>query len=276
MPGTSTTYTIVVSNAGPSTAVAQQVTDFFPAAITAVSWTAVASAGSSVAAASGTGNIADHRHPAARRHRHLHRRRHHQPGGHRLVDQHRHGGRAARGHHPGQQQRHRQRQPDPQTGLAITKTDGQTTAPCRAPATTYTIAVSNAGPSDAARARAVRPPAGRRHRRHLDVRRARRAAAASAGPLSGSGALATTVNLPVGATVTFSFTVLVDPTATGTLVNTATVTPPGGRPASGTDTDALTPQADLSVTKTDGKASRRAGHARHLHHHGQQRTAPAR
>ena len=83
MPGTSTTYTIVVSNAGPSTAVAQQVTDYFPAAITAVSWTAVASAGSSVAAASGTGNIADHRHPAARRHRHLHRRRHHQPVGHR-------------------------------------------------------------------------------------------------------------------------------------------------------------------------------------------------
>src|SRR5204863_2052577 len=57
IPGTSTTYTIVVSNAGPSTAVAQQVTDLFPAAITAVSWTAVASAGSSVGQASGTGNI---------------------------------------------------------------------------------------------------------------------------------------------------------------------------------------------------------------------------
>ena len=57
MPGTSTTYTIVVSNAGPSTAVDQAVTDVFPSAITAVSWTAVASAGSSVAAASGTGNI---------------------------------------------------------------------------------------------------------------------------------------------------------------------------------------------------------------------------
>src|SRR5208282_1329826 len=57
-PGTSTVYTIVVSNAGPSTAVAQAVTDDFPAAITAVSWTAVASAGSSVAAASGSSNIA--------------------------------------------------------------------------------------------------------------------------------------------------------------------------------------------------------------------------
>src|SRR5262249_18334772 len=57
VPGTSTTYIIVVSNAGPSTAVAQQVTDTFPAAITAVNWTAVASLGSSVAAASGSGNI---------------------------------------------------------------------------------------------------------------------------------------------------------------------------------------------------------------------------
>jgi uncharacterized repeat protein (TIGR01451 family) len=56
-PGASDTYTIIVSNAGPSTAVAATVADLFPAAFTAVSWTAVASGGSSVAAASGTGNI---------------------------------------------------------------------------------------------------------------------------------------------------------------------------------------------------------------------------
>src|SRR4029450_10000518 len=36
------------------------------------------------------------------------------------------------------------------------------------------------------------------------------------------------------------------------LVNTPPVTLPGGTPISGTDTDTLTPQADLSVTKTDG------------------------
>ena len=35
---------------------------------------------------------------------------------------------------------------------------------------------------------------------------------------------------------------------------------PGNNNAS--DTDTLTPQADLSVTKTDGKSRRRAGHAR--------------
>ena len=41
----------------PQGDVDQQVTDLFPSAITSVSWSAVASAGSSVAQASGTGNI---------------------------------------------------------------------------------------------------------------------------------------------------------------------------------------------------------------------------
>src|SRR5262249_46719281 len=58
VPGTSDTYTIVVTNNGLSTAVAAAVTDVFPVAITAAFWTAVASPGSSVAAATGTGNIA--------------------------------------------------------------------------------------------------------------------------------------------------------------------------------------------------------------------------
>jgi uncharacterized repeat protein (TIGR01451 family) len=40
VPGTSDTYTIVVTNNGPSTAVAAAVTDVFPAAITAAFWTA--------------------------------------------------------------------------------------------------------------------------------------------------------------------------------------------------------------------------------------------
>ena len=75
------------------------------------------------------------------------------------------------------------------------------------------------------------------------------------GPSSGSGALVTTVDLPVNATVTFSFTATIDPAATGTLVNTATVTPSGGTPTGGTDTDTLTPQADLAITKDDGKTS---------------------
>jgi len=69
------------------------------------------------------------------------------------------------------------------------------------------------------------------------------------------------VDLPVNASVTFVFTVQVNPSATGTLVNTATVTPPAGTTDSNpgnnsaTDTDTLTPQADLAVTMDDGKTT---------------------
>jgi uncharacterized repeat protein (TIGR01451 family) len=81
------------------------------------------------------------------------------------------------------------------------------------------------------------------------------------GPTSGNGALATTVDIPSGGGVIFAFTVQVDPSATGTLVTTATVSPPAGTtdldPSdnTATDTDTLTPEVDLSVTKTDGATS---------------------
>jgi hypothetical protein len=66
------------------------------------------------------------------------------------------------------------------------------------------------------------------------------------GPASGSGALATTVNLPANASVTFTFATTINPSATGSFVNTAVVTPPGGFPFATADTDTLTPTADLS------------------------------
>src|SRR5262249_57165446 len=53
VPGTPDTYIIVVSNNGPSTAVGAEVSDLFPSVITSATWTAVASAGSSVGAVSG-------------------------------------------------------------------------------------------------------------------------------------------------------------------------------------------------------------------------------
>ena len=56
-PGTPTTYTVVVSNNGPSTAVGAAVHDVMPAELTSDASTTVASPGSSVAASSGTGDI---------------------------------------------------------------------------------------------------------------------------------------------------------------------------------------------------------------------------
>ncbi len=55
--GEFTTYTIVVTNNGPSAVTGEQVTDLFASDFTNVSWTSVATGGSSVAQASGTGNI---------------------------------------------------------------------------------------------------------------------------------------------------------------------------------------------------------------------------
>ena len=72
-----------------------------------------------------------------------------------------------------------------------------------------------------------------------------------------SGNINDTVNLLVGATATYTLTGTVSAAANGTLVNTVTVTAPLNRidpnPANNgaTDTDTLTPQTDLSLTKTD-------------------------
>src|SRR5262249_10917543 len=69
----------------------------------------------------------------------------------------------------------------------------------------------------------------------------------------------TTGTLAPSDTTSFQVTLAISPTATGTLSNTATVTAPGGvtdpdpGDNSSTDTDTLTPQADLSITKSDGK-----------------------
>ena len=55
-PGGSVTYTIVASNAGPDPVIGATVADVFPAAITAVSWTATY-AGGGTGPAAGAGNI---------------------------------------------------------------------------------------------------------------------------------------------------------------------------------------------------------------------------
>ncbi len=55
--GTATTYTITVTNAGPSTAANAVVTDLFPAGLTAVTWTCANTGGAVCGAPAGTGNI---------------------------------------------------------------------------------------------------------------------------------------------------------------------------------------------------------------------------
>ena len=140
--------------------------------------------------------------------------------------------------------------------LSITKTDSSTTAVPGNPVT-YTIVASNAGPSVATGATVTDTLPG--------VLGGATWTCVGAGggtcTASGSGNIADTVTLPVGATVTYTLTATLSVAATGTLVNTATVTAPVGvtDPVPGnnssTDTDTITPNADLSITKTDGSTT---------------------
>src|SRR5206468_2984940 len=70
------------------------------------------------------------------------------------------------------------------------------------------------------------------------------------------GALSDTIaSLAVGGSVTYTVAVQIDPSATGVLDNVATATAANDtNPAnnSAEDTDTLTPQSDLKITKTDG------------------------
>ncbi|RKZ10804.1 hypothetical protein DRQ50_14190, partial [bacterium] len=77
-------------------------------------------------------------------------------------------------------------------------------------------------------------------------------------PSYGSGDIGDAVDLPTGASVTYVANATVDPSATGDLVNTATVAEPSGvidpnaANDSASDSDTLTPEADLAISKDDG------------------------
>ena len=99
----------------------------------------------------------------------------------------------------------------PAADLSITNSDGVTSV-VPGGITTYTIVVSNQGPSAVSGASVADPlPAG--------VTAATWTAnlpsggGVVTGPTSGTGALTTTVDLPVNATLTFSFTATIDPSA---------------------------------------------------------------
>ncbi len=137
--------------------------------------------------------------------------------------------------------------------LSITKNDGVPTV-VPGTTTTYTIVVSNAGPSAVVAAPVV----------DALPSPAISSATWSCAPTGGSSCAAaagvnsinTAVSLLAGGSATFTVVAAVGPSATGSLVNTATVTTPAGAfdPNAGnnsaTDTDTLTPQADMQVVKT--------------------------
>ncbi len=136
--------------------------------------------------------------------------------------------------------------------LSITKTDGVTSV-IAGTNTTYTVTITNDGPSSVTGATVVDPlPAGVTF------------VSATGGATYDAGTNTihyTTGTIGAGGTETFTITVAVGPDATGTIANTATVSPPAGTtdPApdnnTATDTDDITSSADLAVTKSDGSST---------------------
>jgi uncharacterized repeat protein (TIGR01451 family) len=259
VPGTSTSYTIVVTNNGPSSVTGASVGDSMPAAITSATYTAVASGGATGFTASGSGSIGDTVNLPA--------------GSTITYTVTANIGAGATGtltntatvSAPGgatdpSLANNTATDSDtvtPQADLAISKTDGVASVTAGT-STTYTIVVTNNGPSnvDGATVADTLPAA-----ITSDTYTVVASGGATGFTASGSGGIGDTVNMPAGSTITYTLLAQIGSSATGSLVNTATVSAPGGvtdansANNSATDTDTITPAtpvADLSITKTDG------------------------
>ncbi len=145
---------------------------------------------------------------------------------------------------------------EPHADLWVTKDDKVAVALPGQPLT-YVITVGNNGPNDAAGALVtdIFPS------ELLDVSWTCAATGGASCPGSGTGQLNELVDLPPGSTVTFTVGSTVDPDASGTLDNTATVDMPPGMietdtaDNSATDTDSLDPAAlPIQITDSSGGA----------------------
>jgi len=142
---------------------------------------------------------------------------------------------------------------DPRADLRVTKTDGKTVVH-PGEAVTYTITVTNAGPTAVTGAIFNDEiPAALRYVTYTAVV----AGGATASSLSGIGnSITGTLNLPVGGTVTYTVKGTLDSDATGRLTNAATVVPPAGivdpntGDNTGIDDDEIVPVSDLSLDKS--------------------------
>jgi uncharacterized repeat protein (TIGR01451 family) len=148
--------------------------------------------------------------------------------------------------------------------LSITKSDGVTNVNAGG-TTTYTIVVSNAGPSAANGAVFTDPAVANLSVTGVSCGSASGGAACPTPPnttvalMQGAGIVVPT--LPAGGSVTFTVNATVANGATGSISNTATITAPGGvtdpnlANNSATDTDTVAAVANLALVKTDGSAT---------------------
>ncbi|MCA9216017.1 MAG: DUF11 domain-containing protein, partial [Planctomycetales bacterium] len=137
--------------------------------------------------------------------------------------------------------------------LQITKDDGVTTV-VPGESVTYTIVVTNAGPSDVTGATITD-----NFPTELEgiTFTSSVTGVVSGNSATGSDGIADTVDMEAGSTITYLVTGAVTSSATGTISNTATVAAPNGVTEldtsnnNATDEDTLTPEVDLQITKVD-------------------------
>lgn len=139
----------------------------------------------------------------------------------------------------------------PSADVSVTKTDGVTTA-TPGGSVTYTIVVSNAGPSDDPSVTVADTFPAALTCTYTSVA----AGGATGNTAAGAGDLSDTLSMPTGSSVTYTASCTIASGATGTLSNTASITPsindpvPGNNSATDGDT-VLVPETDLSITKSD-------------------------
>jgi uncharacterized repeat protein (TIGR01451 family) len=245
VPGGSVTYTITASNAGPDAVSGATVADTFPAALTCT-WTC-AGAGGGTCTAAGAGNLNDTVNLPA--------------GGSVSYTASCTISPAATGSlsntatvsssitdpNPANNSATDTDTLTPQADLSITKTDGVTSVAAGG-STVYTIVASNAGPSAVTGATvADTAPAACTSFNWTCV-----GAGGGTCTAAGSGNLSNSVNLPAGASVTYTATCAISAAATGSLVNTATVSSAVTDPAPGnnsaTDSNTLVLPGALSIS----------------------------
>ena len=253
-PGSPIAYTLVVSNAGPSTATNALVQDVLPAGLSGATWTAVFAGGATGSAASGSGNVNTFvtfpvgstatftltATAAATLEGVLTNTA--------TVT-------ATDGRpdpNPANNTSTQSSTAAPVADLSIVKTDGQATYTPGQPLT-YTITLANAGPSFVRGATVADTFA--------SVVTAASWTAVftgtnSTGATAGTGNLNELIDLAVGGTATYTVVAQTSATATASLVNTATVAAPVGttdpNPANNTstDTDTVLLAPNLKVVKT--------------------------
>lgn len=148
--------------------------------------------------------------------------------------------------------------PQPEVDLQITKTDGVTQVR-PGDTVTYTIVVTNAGPSDVVGARVTDTFSG------LPLNNvtftSTTTGTVTGNSATGSNNIDDVVNMAAGSTITYTVTGTVADTAETSLDNTANVAPPQGtverNPNNNTadDSDVILQEVDLAVTKTNTSAT---------------------